>query len=98
MPDRFHYSGKVKAPVSHVVVELAFQGGLRYTEPDAGGRFVFDGLARGDYRVSVFELGFPDRVQLLSGPKLLYLDGKECATTALLVLNLPSKNIEQNHR
>jgi hypothetical protein len=48
-------------------------------------------LAEGDYRVSIFELGFPERVHLLSGPKPVHLIDKGCATTALLGLNLPSK-------
>jgi hypothetical protein len=90
-PDRFHYSGKVTSPVSDVVVELVSQGSFRYTEPDAGGRFVFDGLAEGDYRISIFEPGFPERVHLLSGPKPVHLIHNGCATTALLVLDLSSK-------
>jgi hypothetical protein len=91
MPDRFHYSGEVKSPVSNVVVELAYPGGVRYTESDAGGRFVFDGLAEKEYQLSVFEPGFPQHVHRLSGPKPVRLTTKECTIATLLVLNFPSK-------
>jgi hypothetical protein len=46
-PDRFHYSEKIKSPVSDVVGELKYDGGVRYSAPDPGSRFVFDGLAKG---------------------------------------------------
>lgn len=84
--DRFHYTGKVKSPVSNVVIELKSANGARYTETDPAGRFVFDGLADGEYRASAFEAGFPDRVKLLSGPKRVDVRKGKCATTALLVL------------
>jgi len=84
--DRFRYSGKIPAAVSDVVVELKSSEGSRYTAPDAGGRFVFDGLAEGDYQVSVFDGGFPDSIDLLSGPKRVRMKTKGCTTTTLLVL------------
>jgi len=84
--DRFHYTGRVKSPVSTVVIELQSANGARYTETDPGGRFVFDGLADGEYRAFVFEAGYPDRVKLLSGPKRVDVRKGKCATTALLVL------------
>jgi hypothetical protein len=84
--DRFHYSGKIPAPVSDVVVELKSSEGARYTAPDSGGRFVFDGLAQGDYQVSVFDGGFPDFIGLLSGPKRVRMKTKGCTTTTLLLL------------
>jgi hypothetical protein len=36
--------------------------------------------------ISVFEPGFPDRVERLAGPKPIHLKTGECAITALLVL------------
>jgi hypothetical protein len=84
--DRFHYSSRIGSPVSDVVVELQADGIARYTMPDAGGRFVFDGLAVGDYQVSAFERGFPDVVKLMSGPNKVRVEDKGCATTKLLVL------------
>jgi hypothetical protein len=58
-PDPFRSTGKVKFPVSDVVVELKPASGARYAVADQGGRFVFDGLAQGDYQLSAFERGFP---------------------------------------
>jgi hypothetical protein len=86
IPYRFHYSGTIKSPVSDVVIELKSAHGARYTEPDPNGRFVFDGLAEGDYRVSAFEAGFPARVKTLSGPKRIHIQAGTCAVTTLLVL------------
>ncbi len=51
-PDQFRYTPRIKSPVSDVIVELKSADGSRYTEPDKGGRFVFDGLAEGDYPYS----------------------------------------------
>jgi hypothetical protein len=90
IPDRFHYSGTIKSPVSDVVIELKSARGARYTESDPNGRFVFDGLAEGDYRVSAFEAGFPTRVKTLSGPKRIHIQAGACATTTLLVLLRPA--------
>jgi hypothetical protein len=56
--DRFHYTGRVESPVSDVAIELQSADGVRGAQPDSGGRFVFDGLAEGDYRVSVFERSY----------------------------------------
>jgi hypothetical protein len=85
-PDRFRNTGRSKFPVSDVVVELQSAGGTRYTAPDQGGRFVFDGLPQGDYQVSAFERGFPAQSDLLSGPKKIHLEARGCAITALLVI------------
>jgi hypothetical protein len=85
--DRFQYSGKIGSPVANVVVELQSENIAHYTEPDVNGRFVFDGLTEGEYQVSVFEAGFPDRAERLSGPKRIHLKTGECAITTLLVLS-----------
>lgn len=85
-PDRFHYTGAIKSPVANVVVELKSKAWSRYTESDGGGRFVFDGLAEGDYQVSVFELGFPEHTEKLSGPKRIRVRADACTITALPVL------------
>jgi len=85
-PDQFRYTGRIQSPVSDVIIELKATEGSRYTEPDSGGRFVFDGLAEGDYLVSVFELGFPDRIQLLSAEKKVRVKVRGCSITTFLVL------------
>lgn len=85
--DRFHYTPGIKSPVSDVIVQLHFpDGSARYAESDRNGRFVFDGLNGGDYQISVFEAGFPNRVRRLSGPLPITVRSGECATRTVLVL------------
>jgi hypothetical protein len=85
--DPFHYSAGIKSPVSDVVVELSFAGGVRYTQPDPSGRFVFDGLAAGNYRVSALSAESPDRGKTLSGPTRVLVQTGKCAMTTLLILS-----------
>lgn len=85
-PDRFHYSEKIKSPVSDVIVELKYDGGVRYSAPDRDGRFVFDGLTKSEYQVSILEQGFPDRYEVLSGPKQIQIQAKGCVVTTFLVM------------
>jgi len=75
----------VTHPVSRVVVELKSDSGLRYTSPHRDGRFVFDGLAPGEYSVSVFDLGYPERPLLLQGPKRVEVKADSCASQVILV-------------
>jgi hypothetical protein len=83
--DRFQYSGKIGSPVADVVVELRSKDDVRYSAPEPGGRFVFDGLAEGEYQVSVFARGFPETAELLSGPKRVRVRAKGCGMVALWV-------------
>lgn len=41
------------------IVRLEWQNGVRFTQTEAGGYFVFDGLAPGDYQLTVFDKAFP---------------------------------------
>ncbi len=66
--DQAHDPETVKAPVAGAVVELKSSGLTRYAESDSRGRFVFDGLSAGDYRISAFARGYPLQPQLLSRP------------------------------
>jgi hypothetical protein len=72
-------------PVPDVVVELKSEHGLRYTNPDREGRFVFDGLPPGEYSISVFDLGYPGQPHLLQGPKTVDVRANSCASEALVV-------------
>jgi hypothetical protein len=76
---------RVNHPVPNLVVELKSEHGLRYTRTDREGEFIFDGLASGDYSISVFDRRYPEHVQVLHGPKKVHIDTKGCATEVLLV-------------
>ncbi|HXB73165.1 MAG TPA: carboxypeptidase regulatory-like domain-containing protein [Candidatus Acidoferrales bacterium] len=83
--DTQHYTGAIKSPVSSAVLELRSAEGPRYTESDAGGRFVFDGLAAGVYNVTVFAPGYPREVQILAGPRQVRVEANACATQIFVV-------------
>jgi len=87
--DKAHDPEKVKLPAPGVILELNSGHGRRYTESDRDGRFVFDGLAGGEYSVSVFDAGYPEQVKLLAGPARVEVEKKGCASQMLLVPKLP---------
>jgi hypothetical protein len=83
--DRAHDPEKVKLPAAGVILELNSGQGRRYTESDRDGRFVFDGLAGGEYSISVYDAGYPEQVRLLAGPARVQVEKKGCASQILLV-------------
>jgi hypothetical protein len=83
--DKAHDPERVKLPAPGVILELNSGQGQRYTESDRDGRFVFDGLAGGEYSVSVFDAGYPEQVKLLAGPTHVEVEKKGCASQILLV-------------
>ncbi len=80
---------KIDSPVPGVTVELKSAGGMRYTRSDASGKFLFDGLEAGDYQLSGYASGFPDKVKLLSGPKRFHIDARGCSNQVLLIPKEP---------
>src|SRR5208283_1811328 len=83
--DKAHDPEKVKLPAAGVILELNSGQGRRYTESGRDGRFVFDGLAGGEYSISVFDAGYPEQVKLLAGPARVQVEKKGCASQILLV-------------
>ena len=81
--DPAHYSGRIGAPVD-AVVELKSGDRARYTESDAKGRCVFDGLPAGDFNLSAYAPGFPAETRLLAGPKPVRLEKRGCASQVLV--------------
>ena len=81
--DLAHYSGRIGAPVA-AVVELKSGDRARYTETDDKGRFLFDGVAAGDFTVSAYAPGFPAQTRLLAGPKPVRMEKRACATQVLV--------------
>ncbi|HXJ38060.1 MAG TPA: carboxypeptidase-like regulatory domain-containing protein [Bryobacteraceae bacterium] len=84
--DRPTYTDHIEAPVGGMAVTLDTPGGHRFvTTSDSAGRFWFDGLARGDYQLSVFDSVFPRTVRQLAGPQRIRIPEKGCATDMLFV-------------
>ncbi len=82
--DVFHDPEKIKSPVAGAVLEVLFGGRGRYTPTDSDGRFVFDGLATGDYQVTAFESGYPENIKLIRGPAKIHVETKSCASMIIL--------------
>jgi hypothetical protein len=86
--DRMHDPDAVKAPAAGVVIELQSDRLMRHAESDQNGKFVFDGLREGDYKVSAFAPGYPLVTKLLTGPEAFHVAPKSCLRQVLL---LPKK-------
>ncbi len=87
--EAMHDPETIQPPVSGIVVELQSDRLMRHAESDRNGRFVFDGLGEGEYKLSAFAHGYPLNTQLLAGPRRVHIDRKSCARQFLL---LPKKD------
>jgi len=76
---------KIDSPVPGITVELKSPSGVRYARSDLAGKFLFDGLAAGDYQLSGYAPEFPDTVELVSGPKRFHMDERGCSNQVLVV-------------
>ena len=83
--DPLHDPTKISAPVAGVIVRLQSDRFIRYAESNGDGRFLFDGLGKGTYQLSVFASGYPMTNQLLSGPRTLAIKEKSCSRQILLL-------------
>ncbi len=73
------FAATVDSPKSDVVIKLNSEHVPRYTRTDAGGKFIFDGLAAGDYELSVFDSRYPQTVRQLGYPKSFHAEPNSCA-------------------
>jgi len=83
--DKLHDPEKVKRPVAGVMIALESASGRRFVKSSDSGRFVFDGLAAGDYKLTVFPGEYPREVQLLAGPKAVHVEARSCTTQIMLL-------------
>ena len=81
--DLGHYNGHIHAPVD-AIVELKSGDRGRYAQTDDKGRFVFDGLAEGDFTVNAYAPGFPAETRQLAGPKKVRMEKHGCVTQVLV--------------
>jgi hypothetical protein len=82
--DRDHYATRIASPAAATVVQA--DDGVRRVRATADefGRAVFDGLAPGDYQLTVFAPGYPQVKQTLLTQKIT-IDAHGCANEVLLV-------------
>ena len=83
--DHLHDPQTMKSPVAGVVIELQSDHLTRFTETDRAGRFVFDGLPEGNYKLSAYADGYPVNPSLLAGPQAFHVEAKGCSLQVLLL-------------
>jgi hypothetical protein len=72
--DPMHDAETIQSPVAGVIVQLQSDSLTRYAESDRNGRFVFDGLPEGGYKLSAFAHEFPLNAQVVAGPQPFHMD------------------------
>jgi hypothetical protein len=82
--DRDHYSDRIATPERGAVVVVENATGRLRAPADEYGRAVFDGLAPGDYTVTVFGAGYPQEKHILVEPRKVPLDTRGCGLEVLL--------------
>jgi hypothetical protein len=75
---------RIPAPVASTLVELRSDDLARYAVTDKEGRFVFDGLSGGSYRIAAYAAEYPDPNQVVATPRELTIMPKACARYVLL--------------
>lgn len=82
--DRFHYSPQIGSPVSGITVEFRSDHATHFTTPDRNGRFLFDGLPEGIYRIFAYRDYPEDRTPLTSSIPLK-INTRSCNSTVLFI-------------
>jgi hypothetical protein len=72
-------------PAEGLWLELTSPAGPRFTQSDRQGRFLFDGLAAGDYQVKAWAPGFPEAMRQLAQSPQFRLEAKACGRPILVI-------------
>ena len=87
------YEDRVSSPATGSVLELDTGTGLRYTQSDSDGRFSFDGLKAGDYKLSLLEPGFPRAPKVVVTTRSFHADEGSCPRQILILPTRPSTQL-----
>lgn len=79
------YENSVSFPAAEALLELDTGAGARYVQSDRDGRFVFDGLKAGDYRLSLLEAGFPKAPRTVLLSRGFHADEDSCPRQIMVV-------------
>ena len=82
------YEDKVSKPAPGTILELDSAAGVRYTQSDTAGRFAFDGLKGGDYRLSLLAPGFPQSPRTVIMSRTVHADEAACVRQILVLPNI----------
>lgn len=89
------YENSVTMPAPGAILELDSGATRRYTRSDSAGRFAFDGLKAGDYRISLLAPGFPQSPRTAIMTRTFHADAASCARQILVLPNHPSSQLSQ---
>ncbi|HEU5020438.1 MAG TPA: carboxypeptidase-like regulatory domain-containing protein, partial [Bryobacteraceae bacterium] len=78
------YRDRVSAPLAGGLLELDGEGAARYARSDSDGRFVFDGLKEGNYRVSLLAPGYPRTPRSVIVSRGFHAAGDACVRQVLV--------------
>ena len=90
--DPLHEPESVSSPVSGIVIQLASGSTTRHAQSNVNGKFVFDGLAGGMYRISSFAAGYPLTERMVGVPRQIEVTGEGCTHQILLLPAEKGKN------
>jgi hypothetical protein len=72
------YQDAISSPTSGATVELDAGDNRRYTQSDVEGRFFFDGLKEGDYKLSLIAPGFPLSPRTVLATRAFHAEQNSC--------------------
>jgi hypothetical protein len=76
---------KTRSPAPGTVIRVQSGEQDRYATAAADGSFLLDGLAVGDYEISAYAPGFPDRIHEVAAPRKFHMKERGCATRIVLL-------------
>ena len=79
------YENSVGFPAVGALLELDPGVAARYVQSDREGRFAFDGLGAGDYKLSLLEPGFPKTARIVVLSRSFHMDESGCVRQILVV-------------
>ncbi len=79
------YQDAIGSPAGGATVELDAGGDRRYTQSDADGRFSFDGLKEGDYKLSLIAPGFPASPRTVLSTRAFHAEQNSCPRQILVL-------------
>jgi hypothetical protein len=75
---------RIPSPVAGALIELKSDDSVRYAASDDQGRFVFDGLRNGSYRIAAYTTEYPSPDHMVASPRELTIMPKTCARPVVL--------------
>ncbi len=89
------FENAVSAPAKGALLELDTGSGMRYTESDGEGRFYFDGLPSGEYRLSLLQPGFPQAARNVILSRGIHAGESACVRQILILPSRPATQLSQ---